>query len=253
LSETDHSKGSNGAAVPKGKPSLPKRFYKHVTVTDEGGRAALLLDGKAVKTPGKAPLSVPAKALAEAIAEEWRAQGDHIDPSTMPLTRLANSAIDGIEGRSEAVVDDIMAHARSDLLCYRADGPDGLVAAQTAHWDPVIAWAKEALHAPLTLAQGIVHVAQADASMAAIRKRVAELDAFGLGALHVMTALTGSALLALAVALKRLSPDEAWDAAHVDEDWQAGKWGEDAEAKDRRKARRAEFDAAARALALSES
>jgi len=171
----------------------------------------------------------------------------------MPLTKLANAAIDGIEGRTEAVVDDIMAHARSDLLCYRASGPDGLVAAQTAHWDPVIAWAKDALQAPLTLAEGIVHVTQADASMAAIRKRIAALDAFGLAALHVMTSLTGSALLALAVALKRLSPDEAWDAAHVDEDWQAGKWGEDAEAKDRREARKRDFDAAARALELSES
>ena len=252
MSETDHSKGSNGAAAPR-KRSLPKRFYKDVTVKDEAGRAALLLDGKPVKTPGKAPLSVPSKKLADAIADEWRAQGDHIDPGTMPLTKLANTAIDGIEGRSQAVVDDIMAHARADLLCYRASGPDGLVAAQTAHWDPVIAWAKDVLHAPLTLAEGIVHVAQADASMDAIRQRVAALDAFGLAALHVMTTLTGSALLALALALKRLSPDEAWDAAHVDEDWQAGKWGEDAEAKDRRKARRAAFDAAASALELSES
>jgi chaperone required for assembly of F1-ATPase len=243
---------ANGAAGP-GKRSLPKRFYKDVTVEDDGGRAALLLDGRPVKTPGKAPLSVPGRTLAEAIAEEWRAQGDHIDPHTMPLTKLANTAIDGIEGRGDAVVDDIMAHARSDLLCYRADGPEGLVAAQGQHWDPVIAWAKDALKAPLLLAEGIVHVAQDDAAMEAIRKRVAGFDAFGLAALHMMTALTGSALLALAVALKRISPDEAWDAAHVDEDWQAGKWGEDAEAKDRRKARRAEFDAAARALALSES
>ncbi len=252
MSETDHSKGANGGAAPR-KRSLPKRFYKDVAVKDEAGRAALLLDGKPVKTPGKAPLSVPSKKLADAIADEWRAQGDHIDPGSMPLTKLANTAIDGIEGRSQAVVDDIVSHARSDLLCYRASGPDGLVAAQTAHWDPVIAWAKDALHAPLTLAEGIVHVAQADAAMDAIRQRVAALDAFGLAALHVMTSLTGSALLALAVALKRLTPDEAWDAAHVDEDWQAGKWGEDAEAKDRRKARRAEFDAAARALELSES
>jgi chaperone required for assembly of F1-ATPase len=252
VSETDHSKGANGGAAPR-KRSLPKRFYKAVTVKNEAGGAALLLDGKPVKTPGKAPLSVPSKKLADAIADEWRAQGDHIDPGSMPLTKLANTAIDGIEGRSQAVVDDIVSHARSDLLCYRASGPDGLVAAQTAHWDPVIAWAKDALHAPLTLAEGIVHVAQADAAMDAIRQRVAALDAFGLAALHVMTSLTGSALLALAVALKRLTPDEAWDAAHVDEDWQAGKWGEDAEAKDRRKARRAEFDAAARALELSES
>ncbi len=233
--------------------ALPKRFYKDVAVRDAAGRAELLLDGKSVRTPGKAPLSVPTRALAEAIAEEWRAQGDHIDPQTMPLTKLANSAIDGIEGRTEAVIDDIMAHARADLLCYRASGPDGLLKAQAKHWDPIVAWAKEALKAPLNLAEGIVHVAQPDASLAAIRKEIEGLDAFGLAALHVMTSLTGSALLALAVAKRRLDPDAAWDAAHVDEDFQIGQWGEDAEAKDRREARRRDFDAAARALELSES
>jgi len=258
VSEDDQDSVARGAthangAAKAGKRSLPKRFYKDVTVEDEGGRVVLLLDGKPVKTPGKTLLAVPSKALAEAMADEWRAQGDQIDPRTMPLTKLANSAIDGIEGRSEAVIDDVMAHARADLLCYRAAGPERLVAAQSTQWDPVIVWAKEALHAPLTLAEGIVHVAQPDASMTALRKRIAGLDAFGLAALHVMTSLTGSALLALAVALKRLTPDEAWTAAHVDEDWQAGKWGEDAEAKDRREGRRAEFDAAARALKFSES
>jgi len=245
MSEKDQA---NGAAK-----ALPKRFYKDVAVTDEGGRAALLLDGKPVRTPGKAPLSVPTSALAEAIAEEWRAQGDRIDPRTMPLTKLANSAIDGIEGRTEAVIDDIMAHAHADLLCYRASGPDGLLDAQAKHWDPVIAWAKDTLKAPLNLAEGIVHVAQPDASMAALRKELEGLDAFTLAALHVMTSLTGSALLALAVARKRLDPDAAWDAAHVDEDFQISQWGEDAEAKDRREARRRDFDAAARTLRLSES
>jgi len=233
--------------------ALPKRFYKDVAVTDEGGRAGLLLDGKPVRTPGKAPLSVPTKPLAEAIAEEWRAQGEHIDPRTMPLTKLANSAIDGIAGRTEAVIDDIMAHARADLLCYRASGPQGLLAAQASHWDPVVAWAKDALDAPLNLAEGIVHVAQPDASIAAIRKELDGADAFALAALHVMTSLTGSALLALAVAKKRLDPDAAWEAAHVDEDFQISQWGEDAEAKDRREARKRDFDAAARALELSES
>jgi len=253
VSEQDRSKGQNGAAALAGKPSLPKRFYKEVAVRDEGGRAGLRLDGKPVKTPGKAQLSVPGKALAEAIAEEWRAQGERIDPRTMPLTKLANSAIDGIEGRTEAVVDDIMAHARADLLCYRADGPEGLVAQQTKRWDPVLAWAKDALQAPLTLAQGIVHVAQPEASLAALRKEIAGLDAFSLAALHVLTSLTGSALLGLAILLKRLTPEEAWAAAHVDEDFQIGKWGEDEEAVERRRLRKTDFDAAARALELSES
>ena len=256
MSEDSKAATGSGESQPAGvvKPpvakTLPKRFYKDVAVEEEDGRAAIKLDGKSVRTPGKAPLSVPNKKLAEAIAEEWRAQGDHIDPRTMPLTKLANSAIDGIEGQTEAVVDDIVKHAGTDLLCYRASEPKGLVAEQAKHWDPVIAWAKDALNAPLTLAGGIVHAPQADASLAEIKKRFGEFDAFSLAALHFMTSLTGSALLALAVALKRLTPDEAWAAAHVDEDWQASKWGEDAEAKARRETRRRDFDAAARTLAL---
>ena len=242
-----------GTAAADRKASLPKRFYKDVAVKEEGGQAALLLDGKPVRTPAKAPLAVPSKALAEAIAEEWRAQGEHIDPRTMPLTKLANTAIDGVAGQTEAVIDEIMAHAKADLLCYRASGPEGLVAQQAKHWDPVIAWAKEALHAPLDLAEGVAHVAQPEASIAALRKEASSLGTVGLAALHVMTALTGSALLGLAVALKRLTPEEAWDAAHVDEDFQIGRWGQDAEAKARREARKADFDAAARALELSES
>lgn len=245
--------GQKQTTAGDGKPSLPKRFYKDVAVTGEDGRYGLTLDGKPVRTPAKAALAVPGKGLAEAIAQEWRAQGEHIDPRTMPLTKLANTTIDGVAGRTDAVIDDVMAHAKADLLCYRASGPDGLLAAQAAHWDPVIAWAKAALHAPLHLAEGVVHVDQPEASMAAIRKEVETLDTFGLTALHVMTALTGSALLALGVALKRLTPKEAWTAAHVDEDWQIGQWGEDAEAKARREARKRDFDAAAKALELSES
>lgn len=233
--------------------NLPKRFYKDVAVSGEGHGFGLLLDGKAVRTPGKAPLTVPTKALAEGIAEEWRAQGDRIDPTTMPLTKMANSAIDGVVGRTEAVVDDILAHARADLLCYRADGPQGLIEAQAEQWDPVIAWAADALHAPFNLAEGVVHAVQPESSIAALRTEVEKLDAFGLAALHIMTTLTGSALLPLAVVLKRLDPDAAWKAAHVDEDWQISRWGQDAEAKARRAARRRDFDAAARALELSES
>lgn len=248
------SESGNGVSPrPGGTPSLPKRFYKEVAIGEEGGRPTLLLDGKPVRTPGKAPLAAPTMALAEAIADEWRAQGERIDPRTMPLTKLANSAIDGIEGRAESVIEDIVGHAGSDLLCYRATGPEGLLAEQAKHWDPVMAWAKDVLDAPLKLAGGIVHVTQPEESLAKIRARLEGFDAFALGALHVMTSLTGSALLALGVALGRLTPDEAWTAAHVDEDWQISQWGEDAEAKDRRAARRREFDAAARTLELSES
>jgi chaperone required for assembly of F1-ATPase len=247
-----HNDQTNGTGKAT-RDSFPKRFYKEVAIGEEGGRPTLLLDGKPVRTPGKAPLAVPTKALAEAIADEWRAQGERIDPRTMPLTKLANSAIDGIEGRAEAVIDDIVGHVGSDLLCYRATGPEGLLAEQAKHWDPVMAWATNVLEAPLKLAGGIVHVTQPEESLAKIRGRLEGLDAFALGALHVMTSLTGSALLALGVALGRLTPDEAWTAAHVDEDWQISQWGEDAEAKGRRAARRREFDAAARTLELSES
>jgi chaperone required for assembly of F1-ATPase len=233
------------------KAALPKRFYKEVAVEDQGADGiALLLDGKPVRTPSKAPLVLPARGLAEAVAEEWRAQGERIDPETMPLTKLANSAIDGVRGREDAVIDDIMAHAGSDLLCYRADGPEGLIAAQSKHWDPVLAWAKSALKAPLRLAEGIVHVAQPKSALQDIKRELEGLDAFRLAAVHVMTQLTGSALFALAVAHRRLTPEEAWKAAHVDEDWQISQWGEDAEAAARRANRWHDFEAAARLLKL---
>jgi chaperone required for assembly of F1-ATPase len=241
---------ANDQSARKRTESLPKRFYKDVAVKGEGTGAALLLDGKTVRTPAKKPLVLPSRALAEAVAEEWRAQGERIDPTTMPLTKLANSAIDGVAGREQAVIDDIMNHAASDLVCYRAPGPRGLVEAQAEHWDKVLAWAREALGAPLVLGEGVVHVAQPQDSLDRLKQAFEGRDAFSLAALHVMTALTGSALLALAVALGRLTPEEAWAGAHVDEDWQISQWGEDAEAKARRENRRRDFTAAAKALRL---
>jgi chaperone required for assembly of F1-ATPase len=239
------------AAKTTQKTSLAKRFYKEVAIKDEGeGRASLRLDGKPVRAPGKAPLVLPTLALAEAIAGEWRAQKERIDPTTMPLTKLASSAIDGVSGHEQAVIDDILAFAGADLLCYRAQGPRGLVEAQAKHWDPVLAWAKDALRAPLMLSQGIVHIAQPGASLDRLKKSLVGRDVFSLAALHVMTSLTGSALLALAVALGRMTPEEAWGAAHVDEDWQISQWGEDAEAAQRRKNRWRDFEAAARLLTL---
>jgi chaperone required for assembly of F1-ATPase len=230
--------------------ALPKRFYQRVDVADRDGGFALLLDEKPVRTPGKKLFLLPSRALAEAVAEEWRAQKERIDPATMPLTKLANSAIDGVPGREDDVIGDILNYAGSDLLCYRAEGPRGLVEAQRAHWDSVLAWAKSALGAPFVLAEGVVHVAQPQASLDRLREALKAHDPFGLAALHVMTGLTGSALLALGVALERMTLEEAWKAAHVDEDWQIAQWGEDAEAASRRSARRRDFDAAARALAL---
>lgn len=229
---------------------LSKRFYERVDVEDRDGGFALLLDGKIVRTPGKAELLLPSRALAEAVAEEWRGQGERIDPATMPLTRLANSAIDGVAGSEQAVIGDILAFAGSDLLCYRADGQLGLIEAQRAHWDPVLAWAKSSLGAPLVLSEGVVHVAQPQASLDRLKDRLDGRDTFSLAALHVMTALTGSALLALAAAEGQMTQEEAWEASHVDEDWQISQWGEDVEAVARRTARRRDFAAAARLLSL---
>ena len=242
-----HGKTPPGA---QSKSSLPKRFYKGVAVEEGDGCFALLLDGKPVRTPGKAHLLLPTQALAEAVAEEWRMQDERIDPATMPLTKLANSAIDGVPGREQAVIDDILAHAGSDLLCYRADGPEGLVEAQIAQWDPVLAWAKSTLDAPLVPTRGIVPVAQPQASLDRLKDSLVGRDAFSLAALHLMTALTCSAVLALAVALGRVTVEEAWAAAHVDEDWQIRQWGEDAEAAARRAAWERDFAAAGRLLSL---
>jgi chaperone required for assembly of F1-ATPase len=240
-----------GGETAKPKASLPKRFYREAAARPEGGgRAALLLDNKPVRTPGKAELILPTAALAEAIAAEWRAQGERIDPGTMPLTKLANSIIDGVKGREDAVIDDILGYAAADLVCYRAGGPEGLVQAQSEHWDPVVTWAKRDLGAPLALAEGVMHVQQPKASIDQIRQLLLAFDAWSLAALHVMTGLSGSALLALGVALGRLSPQAAWEAAHVDEDWQISQWGEDEEAKDRRARRWRDFAAAARMLEL---
>jgi chaperone required for assembly of F1-ATPase len=203
-----------------------------------------------MRTPAKQELAVPTRALAEALAVEWEAQGERIDPATMPLTRLVNSVLDGVTGREAEVRGDVAKYAASDLLCYRAEGPAELVRRQAEAWDPVLAWAREALGARLVLGEGVVPVAQPSAATAAVEGALAELDAFSLAAHYVMTTLTGSALLALAHARGRLTAEEAWAAAHVDEDWQISQWGEDAEAKARRDRRWAEMQAASRLLEL---
>src|SRR6478752_9229286 len=151
------------------RPSHPKRFYNQVAIKDEADGTSVLLDGKPVRPPGKAAFLLPNAALAEAVADEWRGQGARIDPATMPLTRLANSVIDGVEGHEEAVVGDILNYAGSDLLCYRAEGPKELVAQQTKHWDPVVAWAKQDIGATMRFAEGVMHVAQPPASLDTIR------------------------------------------------------------------------------------
>lgn len=233
------------------KAPLPKRFYKEATAEARDGAFVVLLDGRTTKTPARQLIALPTRAAAEAIVAEWAAQGESIDPAAMPLTRLANSVIDGAAADMAAVAADAVKYAGSDLLCYRAGEPQRLVARQTALWDPVLAWARETFGARFVLAEGVMFVAQPAEAIAGIERAVAALRSpFALGALHVMTTLSGSVLLALAVAHRHLSAEESWTAAHVDEDVQMEIWGADAEAMARRERRFADFAAAARLLHL---
>ena len=227
---------------------LRKRFYTTVTVGDPGeGGHPVLLDGRPIRTPARRPLAAPTKPLAEALAAEWDAQRDVIDPARMPLTRLANSIIDGVADKNAEVLADVGKYLGSDLIFYRADDPPALVAEQARLWDPVIAWARDALGAHFVLAEGVVFAGQPEQAVAAARAAI-PTDLWALGAVHSMTTLTGSALLALALAHGRLSAEEAWKAAHVDEDWNMQQWGRDDLAMARRDWFWAEMRAAADVL-----
>ena len=229
---------------------LPKRFYKAVSVEQDGEVFGVRLDGKPVRTPGKALLALPNEAAAALVAGEFEAQAEVIDPVTMPTLRLVNTAIDGVAADPQAVLEDILRFAWSDLLCYRADGPQGLVDRQNRHWDPVLDWARNELGARFNLAEGVIHVEQPRGTIAVLGAHLARrADPLRLASLHVMTSLTGSALLALAVEAGGLDTDAAWLAAHVDEDWQIEQWGQDAEALSRRAQRRRDMMAAAGLLA----
>jgi chaperone required for assembly of F1-ATPase len=232
------------------RPAARRRFYERVAVDPCAEGFCLLLDDRPVKTPSRRALAAPARPLAEALAAEWEAQKDVIDAAKMPLTRLANSIIDGVADAPQAVAEEIAKYLASDLLFYRAGEPPGLVESQARLWDPVIAWARDTLGARFVLAEGVIFVAQPDAAVAAARAAIPE-NFWRLGALASVTTLTGSALLALALAAGRLSVAEAWDAAHVDEDWQMRQWSRDERALERRAYRFAEMQAAAAVLRLS--
>lgn len=231
------------------RPALPRRFFREAGFGPGDGGFALRLDGRPARTPGRSPLVAPTIRLAEAMAAEWNAQGETIDPAAMPLTRLLNSAIDGVAGRRAEVTSEIVRYAGSDLVCYRAGGPRGLVERQEAAWSPLVAWVGQALGVRLRLAEGVMPVAQDEAALAAVAAAIGRLDSYRLAAVLLATTLTGSAVIALALARGAIGPDLAWAAAHVDEDWEIGLWGEDAEAAARRAARRRDFDAAALVLA----
>jgi chaperone required for assembly of F1-ATPase len=223
---------------------MPKRFYQTAGVEAREGLYHLVLDGRPTRTPKKQVLAAPTRALAEAIAAEWNAQTERIHPATMPLTRYANTTLDGIIGREAEVKADIVKYAASDLVCYRADMPDDLIATQAASWDPLLAWARTDLKMPLIATAGMMPIGQPSGTLQRAEAALGDLDAFRLAAVHTMTTLMGSLVLALAVLKGRLSAQEAWDAAHVDEDWQIRKWGEDAEAAARRERRWREMQSA---------
>jgi chaperone required for assembly of F1-ATPase len=233
----------SAASVPR-----PKRFYEKVSVAEEDGGHVVMLDHRRLKTPGRATLALADRALAEALAAEWEAQTETINAALMPLTRIANSAIDGVARQMDATRADIVAYAGNDLLCYRAESPAELAARQAELWDPLLGWAEREFGARLLTGEGIVPVRQPDEALARIGAALGSIEPLPLAALHVATTLTGSAIIAMAVAFGRLAPEEAWAAAHVDEDWQIAQWGEDAEARARREMRWRDMEAAALVL-----
>jgi chaperone required for assembly of F1-ATPase len=225
-----------------------RRFYKEVTVTDD---LCIALDGRAVKTPLKAPLRLPTRELAEAVAEEWAGQGTEINPALMILTKLANTAIDRVRDGRARIEAEVLDFANSDLVCYRADRPPDLAARHSTFWDPVIDWARTALDAPFEVTEGVIHKPQPKAALSAHGLALKQLDDFELAAYHTIMTLTGSALIAMMLARGATLPESAWLAAHVDEDYQIEQWGQDAEAQARRAARHAEFMACCRFMELA--
>jgi chaperone required for assembly of F1-ATPase len=224
-----------------------KRFHVAAGFDETPEGFAITLDGKTVRTPSRQPLTAPSRDIAAAIAAEWDAQQDFINPMTMPLTRLANSVIDAVGDNVAAVADDIAKYVGTDLLFYRAGHPEALVAREAKAWDPVLFWAAESLGAHFILAQGIIHVRQPDAAIAAVRAMLPS-DPWRVAALHLVTTVTGSALLAVALLRGRLDADAVWAAAHVDEDWNIEQWGIDEEVAARRAAKQVDFRAAASVL-----
>jgi chaperone required for assembly of F1-ATPase len=226
------------------RPALRRRFYETATAAED---FTVRLDDKLLRTPAGRVLAAPTLALAQAIAAEWDAQRALIDPSTMPLTRLANAIIDGVADCPGPVAAEVEKYLASDLVCYRGSAPEALVERQARAWDPILTWAGDTLGAHFVVGEGVVHVAQPAAALAAARAAIPD-DPWRLGAVHAATTLTGSALIALALLCGRLTAEEAWHAAHIDEDWNIEKWGEDALAAERRTFRFAEMQAAALVL-----
>lgn len=229
----------------------PKRFWKTATATACKGGFTVLLDTRSVKTPAKADLTVPTLAMAEAIAAEWEAQEDVLDPGTMPVTRGANAAIDKVREQRGEVIALLAEYGDSDLLCYRAAGPDALIKLQADGWDPMLDWAANTLGARLFVGEGVMHVPQTSDALAKLRAELDAFDDFALAAAHDLISLSGSLILALAVTKGAIPADNAWTLSRIDEHWQIAQWGEDDEAAATEATKRAAFFDAARFYQLS--
>lgn len=218
-----------------------KRFWKAAEAVEETGGWGVRLDGRPLKTPAKAALALPTQALAEAVASEWQAQEGEIDPLTMPFTRSANAAIDKVQTQFEEVAALIAAYGETDLTCYRADGPDELVALQAAGWDPLIKWAIETHGVTLRVTTGMVPVEQDAVAMTALAHAVWGCDAFALTALHDLVSLSGSLVIGLAAQADAFDIETLWDRSRIDEHWQESQWGVDEEAFEEAQIKRAAF------------
>lgn len=227
-----------------------KRFWKDVAVERGEGGWTIKLDGRAVKTPARASLIVPTEGLANAIAEEWRSVDGTIDPGSMPLTGLANAAIDRVAPERQAFAESLARYAEADLACYRADGPRELMARQEKSWDELLGWARRRYDVDFVTTDGLMHVAQPQATVERLVHAVGALDAFRLAGLSPLVTIGGSLVAALAVLEKAESPEEAWDAVSIDERWQIQQWGADPEAEQAIESRRRDFFVAARFLEL---
>ncbi|MFV3076134.1 ATP12 family chaperone protein [Niveispirillum fermenti] len=227
-----------------------KRFYKQVDVVAVEDGFGIALDGKPVRTPAKLPLTVPTQALADAIAAEWTAQGEEVKPATMPLTQLASTSIDGVRGRLADVAAASAAYGESELVCYRAEEPEELVERQARLWNPLLDWAARRHDAHLLITSGIIHRPQPEGALKALGAAVGELDEWRLTALQNCIGITGSLLVSLALVDGHLTPEQAFDLAQLDENYQIEKWGEDWEAADRRAVQRNDLSSTVRFLTL---
>ncbi|PIT70572.1 ATP12 family chaperone protein [Bartonella tribocorum] len=225
--------------------SHPKRFYRQVKIACEEGGFTILLDERPVKTPAKRRFLVPTEVFAEFIAQEFESQKHVVDPAKMPMTRLVNTVIDGIADDMQGVFEDLLRFVACDMILYRAQTPKELVQKQSEQWDSLLDWAEEKLGARFYLTEGLMHVEQAPEAIQAVSNYLRSVESpYMLAALHMMTTLTGSALIALAVAVGKIDADHAWSIAHLDEDWMMEQWGMDKETMARRAHKKVEFKAA---------